>query len=106
MPGPVRSPKVIDASGAEISFQGVQKVRNYAMPFQRVRLLDTTGHNFATEYEEGMPRAIIGDQKGTATIYDAEGNQIIGFPITGVEQYIMISGISTLSTTTKVWGLW
>ena len=52
------------------------------------------------------PRRIIADQKGTGTVTDASGNTITSFPFTGDEQNVAITSINSLSTTTKVWGLY
>lgn len=51
-------------------------------------------------------QAIIGDKAGTATVVDTVGDSVTSFPITGLEQNIAITAISSLSTTTKVWGLY
>ena len=50
------------------------------------------------------PKWIIGDKAGTATVSDASGNSLASFPITGLEQHVAATKISTLSTTTTVWG--
>ena len=50
------------------------------------------------------PKFIIGDKAGTATVTDASGNDLVGFPITGGEQRIAATKLNALSTTTKVWG--
>ena len=63
-------------------------------------LLPTDGTTFAA------PRKIIGDKAGTATLVDFSGETITGFPITGQEQALAVTAISSLTTTTKVWGLY
>ena len=52
------------------------------------------------------PKKIIGDKAGTATVTDASGNTLTGFPITGQEQNVALTAINSLSTTTAVWGLY
>lgn len=51
-------------------------------------------------------KMILGDKAGTATVIDASGNTITSFPITGLEQHVAIQSFSSLSTTTKLWGLY
>lgn len=50
------------------------------------------------------PKWIIADKAGTATVVDAAGNSLAGFPLTGLEQHIAVREISALYTTTKVFG--
>jgi hypothetical protein len=50
------------------------------------------------------PKWIMGDAKGTATVTDASGNMLTGFPITGDEQHVALTAITSLSTTAHVWG--
>ena len=52
------------------------------------------------------PKKFIGNAAGVATVVDASGNTITGFPITGGEQNVTITAISALETTTAVWGLY
>lgn len=51
-------------------------------------------------------RAIIGNAAGTATVVDASGHTVTGFPITGGEQNVSITSFSSLATTTALWGLY
>jgi hypothetical protein len=52
------------------------------------------------------PKRIIADKPGTATVTDASGEVIPGFPLTGGEQAIAITAINALATSTQVWGLY
>lgn len=69
-------------------------------PAVKIVLLPSDGSSF------DPPKKIIGDHAGTATVTDASGNEITGFPITGTEQSVAITTLGSLSTTTKVWGLY
>jgi hypothetical protein len=53
---------------------------------------------------EDQPKWIIGDKAGAATVTDASGNALTDFPITGLEQHVAATAITSLSTTIKVWG--
>jgi hypothetical protein len=70
------------------------------MPATKIVPLPTDGTAFAP------PRKIIGDKAGTATVTDFMGDTIASFPITGQEQNVAVTAIGSLSTTTKVWGLY
>jgi hypothetical protein len=52
------------------------------------------------------PKRIIADKPGTATVTDASGNTLAGFPLTGGEQAIAITAINNLATSTQIWGLY
>lgn len=68
------------------------------MPYAKFAELATDGSTF------DIPRAVFADAAGTATIVDAYGNTLTGFPLNKGENRICISAISSLSGTTKVWG--
>lgn len=93
-------PKVRDANGALIDLQGIQKVRTYAMPATTIVVLPTDGTAFAAT------RAVVTDLAGTATIADAQGNVVTDFPLGAGELALSLTKISSLVTTTKVWGLY
>jgi hypothetical protein len=76
-------------------------VQRLVAPAVKIVPLPTDGSTF------DPPKMIIGDKAGTATVSDAAGNaDITSFPITGQEQRVAIRSLSSLSTTTKVWGLY
>ena len=71
-------------------------------PAVRIVALPTDGTAF------DPPKRIIADKAGTATVKDASGSgtAITLFPLTGLEQAVAITAISSLATATKVWGLY
>ena len=71
-----------------------------ASPATKIVLLPVDGTPFPP------PRKIIGDKAGTATVVDFAGDTVALFPNTGAEQGLAIKAISSLATTTKVWGLY
>ena len=70
------------------------------MPYAKFVDMTADGNPFS----QGIPRAIFADVAGTATIIDAYGVTHSGFPLNKGENRIMISAISSLATTTKVFG--
>ena len=72
------------------------------MPATQIVALPTDGTAF------DPPKRIIADKAGTATVKDASGSgtAITLFPLTGLEQAVAITAISSLATATKVWGLY
>ena len=52
------------------------------------------------------PRFVMADAAGTATVLDATGHSITGFPLTGKEQHISITKASSLSGSSKLWGFY
>jgi hypothetical protein len=69
-----------------------------SLPYSVLTALPTDGTVFP------IPRAIFADLAGTATVTDANGNVMTGFPLVKGENKLLVKAISTLATTTKVFG--
>jgi hypothetical protein len=101
MPQPVY-PKVLDANGCPIDFQGIQKVRTYPMPTMVFAPLTANGNPFAG----GAVRAIWATTAGTATITDLAGNVIPNFPIVAGRNDIAVSAINNAGGLGNIFGMY
>lgn len=55
---------------------------------------------------QGPTRAIIADVAGTITGHDAFGNAVATFPLIPGWNSISLAGVTSIATTTQVWGVW
>lgn len=55
---------------------------------------------------QGPTRAIIADVAGTVTGHDAFGNAVATFPLQAGWNSISLAGVTSIATTTQVWGVW
>lgn len=88
------------ASGNKLRSPADASASDLASPICKIVLLPTDGTPFVPT------RKIIGNIAGTATVKDFAGDTLTLFPITGQEQNLAITAISSLVTTTKVFGLY
>jgi hypothetical protein len=68
------------------------------MPYAKFASLAADGSTF------DITRAVFADAAGTATVVDAYGNSLAGFPLNKGENRICVKSITSLSGATKVWG--
>ncbi len=82
--------------------KGYETLRDYGieilMPYTQFTQLAVDGTPFTNT------RAVFADQDGTATITDAYGDSVTGFPLRKGENRIVITAISALTGATKVFG--
>jgi hypothetical protein len=64
---------------------------------------DASGNN---PFAQGPTRGIIADVAGTMTGHDAFGNLVTGMPLQPGYNPISMGGITSIATTTQVWGVW
>ena len=64
---------------------------------------DATG---SVPFPQGPTRAIWADVVGTLTGHDAYGNPVVGFPLIGGWNSVSLAGVTSITTTTQVWGVW
>lgn len=55
---------------------------------------------------QGPTRAIIADVAGTITGHDAFGNAVATFPLQPGWNKVSLAGVTSIATTTQVWGVW